>query len=95
MTDVAVKNPPAAKLDNAATEPADESVSGTQLNLTTDDLAQLLDIKEAQRDRARVLLEQAQQQLSAAQHEVDQAEEGVAVVEQLNRRGVSVLATLA
>ena len=53
MTDVAVKNSPATELDNAATEPADESVSGTQLNLTTDDLAQLLDIKEAQRDRAR------------------------------------------
>jgi hypothetical protein len=95
MTDVAVKNSPATELDNAATETADESVSGTQLNLTTDDLAQLLDIKEAQRDRAHALLEQAQQQLSAAQHEVDQAEEGVAVVEQLNRRGVSVLATLA
>ena len=37
MTDVAVKNSPATELDNAATEPADESVSGTQLNLTMED----------------------------------------------------------
>ncbi len=77
------------------TEADEQSLSGTQLSLTTDDLAQLLDVKEAQRDRAHTLLAQAQEQLSAAQREVDEAEEGLAVVESLAKRGHAVVATLA
>jgi len=79
----------------AAEELAAMSISGTQLNLTTDDLAHLLDIKEAQRDRAHTLLAQAQAQLIAAQRDVEEAEEGVAVVDALTKRGLAVSATLA
>lgn len=77
------------------TDTAEEILAGTQLSLTTDDIAQLLDIKEAQRDRAHTLLAQAQAQLTAAQREVDMAEEGVAVVDALAKRGQAVVATLA
>ncbi len=95
MTDKVISNIPAARSDVADDEFSAETFSGKQLNLTTDDLAHLLDIKEAQRDRAHTLLAQAQAQLSAAQREVAEAEEGVAVVDALAKRGLAVSATLA
>jgi len=92
MTEKAPANSQAAQ---PGAHPAVQSVSGTQLNLTTEELAELLDIKEAQRDRANTLLEQAQAQLSAAKQELSEAEKGVAVMEALASRGVAVLATVA
>jgi hypothetical protein len=99
MTEKAPANSEKAPANSQAAQlgshPAAQSVSGTQLNLTTEELAELLDIKEAQRDRAHTLLEQAQAQLSAAKRELSEAEKGAAVMEALASRGVAVLATVA